>query len=103
MSEKIRARRVPIELAEGLGSLSEKDEGAGSAQARFVLELLRDVLENGLTKKQKCYIILYYKDNLTMEQIAAKYGVNRSTVSRTINAARRKINERVMRFVNKRI
>ncbi len=103
MSERIRARRLPIELAESLGSLSEKDEGTDPTHARFVLELLRDVLENGLTKKQKCYIILYYRDNLTMEQIAAKYGVNKSTVSRTVNAARRKINERVLRFVNKRI
>ncbi|MBO6141011.1 MAG: transposase family protein [Ruminococcus sp.] len=105
MSERQRARRLPIELAEIIDSRQTADyeRDSESLKTRLCSQLLRDVLQNGLTKKQKCYIILYYRDRLTMEQIANKYGVNRSTVSRTINAARRRINARVSAFMNMRI
>ena len=105
MSERQRARRLPIELAEIIDSrqTAPGDDDSKSIKSRLCSQLLRDVLQNGLTKKQKCYIILYYKDRLTMEQIANKYGVNKSTVSRTINAARRRINARVSAFMNMRI
>ena len=95
MSERTRARRLPIELIEALSA-----SGGGSAdetelRTRLCQGLLRDVLNNGLTKTQKCYIILYYRDGLTMEEIAKRYGVNRSTVSRTVAAARRRIEKRM--------
>ena len=54
-------------------------------------ELLRDALRLNLTKKQKCYIIKYYVRGMTMQEIADEYGVNRSTVSRTIALARKHI------------
>ena len=34
---------------------------------------LRTLLDDNLTKKQKCYIILYYRDGLTVKEIAEKY------------------------------
>lgn len=49
------------------------------------------LLENNLTKKQKCYIILYYRDKLTVNEIAEKFGIDKSTVSRTINRGRQRI------------
>ena len=52
---------------------------------------LRILLENNLTKKQKCYIILYYRDGLTVKEIAEKLGVDKSTVSRTINRGRERL------------
>ncbi|MBR6045052.1 MAG: hypothetical protein IKP47_05405 [Ruminococcus sp.] len=58
-------------------------------------ELIGSLLCERLTKKQKCYIILYYRDCLTMEQIASRCGVNRSTVSRTITRARRRLSEAI--------
>ena len=58
---------------------------------KFKLKLLHELLQNSLTKRQKCYIMLYYRDRLTMEEIAGKMGVNRSTVSRTLKASRMKL------------
>lgn len=52
---------------------------------------LYKMLENNLTKKQKCYIILYYRDKLTVKEIAEKFGVDKSTVSRTIDRGRKRI------------
>lgn len=54
-------------------------------------ELLRSILDSGLTKTQKCYIMLYYRDGLKMTEIAERYGVNKATVSRTIHRARERI------------
>ena len=54
-------------------------------------KLLREVLSDNLTKKQKYYIILYYRDNLTVQQIAQQCGVNKSTVSRTLKRARERL------------
>lgn len=55
------------------------------------LRLLKSVMDTNLTKKQKCYIILYYKENMKLSEIAEKFGVVPSTVSRTINRARKKL------------
>ncbi|MBR1422625.1 MAG: sigma-70 family RNA polymerase sigma factor [Ruminococcus sp.] len=53
--------------------------------------LIREAVEMNLTKKQKCYIIMYYVRGMTMQQIADACAVNRSTVSRTIALARKQI------------
>ena len=105
MSERIRARRLPIELAESLtASVGDEAPTEGkNIKTRLLMELVRDVFENGLTKKQKCYIMLYYRDGLTMEQIAKRCGVNKSTVSRTVNAARRKVAAYTEKLMNIRI
>ncbi len=57
--------------------------------------LVAKVIAGRLTKTQKCYIMLYYKDGLTMEEIAQRFGVCRSTVSRTIGRARNNIAEAI--------
>ena len=62
--------------------------------------LLRAVLEDNLTKKQKCYIILYYRDGLRPAEIARRFGVNRSTVTRTINRGRQRLLEQRRRTEN---
>ena len=45
------------------------------------------VMEEELTEKQRTYLSAYYFDELRPSQIARKYGVNRSTVIRTIRRA----------------
>ena len=89
-----RIRRIPIELA----ALSSQTSDSGSEQliTRFKTMLLREALSNVLTKTQKCYIILYYNEGLSMPEIARRFNVNKSTVSRTIAAARRKLEHRVI-------
>lgn len=47
--------------------------------------LLPIILRECVTEVQKNYILAYYVERLNTVQIAEKYGVNISTVSRTIN------------------
>ena len=65
----------------------------------FGLELPRDiqiqrilrVMEEELTGKQRSYLSAYYFEELRPSQIARRYGVNRSTVIRTIRRAEARI------------
>lgn len=57
------------------------------------------ILGNELTQTQKCYIMLYYKERLTMKEIAQRYGVTTPTVSRTIKRASARI-YKVMDTIN---
>lgn len=52
---------------------------------------VENLMEKNLTEKQKLYITLYYKKGMTLEKIGEKYGVNVSTVSRTIERGRNRI------------
>lgn len=52
---------------------------------------VKSCIESGLTDKQKIYLTMYYFDSLNIPQIAKKMNVNKSTVSRTLAAARNKI------------
>lgn len=54
------------------------------------LELTRALFESA-TEKQKQYLIMYFKQKMTMEQIALRCGVAKSTVSRTIARGRNNI------------
>ena len=70
------------------------DDGADTKpdlQDTAYAKALRTLLEDNLTKKQKCYIILYYRDKLTVKEIADRFGVDKSTVSRTINRGRQRM------------
>ncbi|MCD8094596.1 MAG: helix-turn-helix domain-containing protein [Ruminococcus sp.] len=54
------------------------------------LEII-NLIDNELTKTQKCYIMLYYKDQLTIREIAQRCDVSPSTVSRTIRRGMTKL------------
>lgn len=65
----------------------------------FGLELPKDVqiqrmlrvMAEELTEKQRAYLAAYYFDELRPSQIAHRYGVNRSTVMRTIQRAENRL------------
>ena len=77
----------------------ESDETDGFDHRRT----LRMLLDDNLTKKQKCYIILYYKEGLTVTQIAKRFGVDKSTVSRTINRGRSRLANELSREALRKI
>lgn len=58
-------------------------------------------LKEELTYAQRLYLIAYIQDGLTMQEIGEKYSVNKSTVSRTISRAKRRL-FRVLRYSNPR-
>ena len=48
-------------------------------------------VQNELTEKQRQYFLKYYIDRKNMQQIASEFGVNKSSVSRTLYAARKRL------------
>lgn len=51
-----------------------------------VKRILPIILDECCTATQKAYIIRYFVDKMPIPRIAKEYGVNKSTVSRTIRA-----------------
>lgn len=56
---------------------------------------IRRVMEQELTEKQRAYLYAYYFEERSPSQIARRYGVHRSTVTRTL----RRAEDRIRRFL----
>ncbi len=52
---------------------------------------LTHALRQDITERQREYMILYYGRNMSMEAIAQQFGVNKSTVSRTLKRGRQRL------------
>ncbi len=52
---------------------------------------LTHALRQDITQRQREYMFLYYGKNMTMEDIANQFGVNKSTVSRTLKRGRQRL------------
>lgn len=55
-----------------------------------------------LSEIQRKYFVKYYFEGLTMAEIAEEFGTNKSTVSRTLARARKKL-ERVLKYIDPRL
>lgn len=64
---------------------------------RPLLRAMRRAWAAELTPIQRRYLHDYYAETLTMQKIAARYGVNVATVSRTLRRARERL-RRVLRY-----
>lgn len=58
---------------------------------------LRLARHQELTERQAQILELYYDECMTMDQVAAHLGINKSTVSRTVTRARQKL-KRCLRY-----
>lgn len=77
-----------------------KEWNANEGDADFVSHSKKAVIiafNEELTEKQKLYYTMYHLQGISIPKIASMLGVNRSTVSRTITRARRKL-ARVLRY-----
>ena len=70
--------------------LYEGYEGPRLPQATQ-LQRIRRVIENELTPKQRDVMLAYYFQDKTVPQIAEERGVHRSSVSRCLKRAERKV------------
>lgn len=61
------------------------------ADRTHALKMMSTALREELTEKQRQYITAYYVNGKSMPEIGEMYGVNKSTVSRTISRSLRKI------------
>ena len=84
--------KVSYELIQNYIS-SSRDTEKDSPDPASAIEnrLMREIVRENLTKRQKCYIIMYYTKGMTMQEIADAEGVSKSSVSRTIGLARKRI------------
>lgn len=72
------------------GIMSDKNSETDNDR-QLKAKILQGFLEQNLTRTQKEYIILYYKNNMKISEIARIYGVTPSTVCRTLGRARRRL------------
>ena len=56
-----------------------------------------EVLENGLTQRQHELLTLYYFGGVSIPRLAERFGLNKSTVSRHISGAKKRIKKHVLR------
>lgn len=74
-------------------------DGNGTDFKRLADEVCKSAL-NELSEKQKLYIMASVYDGLSCTEIASLYGVNKSTVSRTISRAKENL-RKVLRYSNR--
>ena len=65
--------------------------GSNSSERERMKRIIKTALKQELTKRERELLCAYYFLELTMPQIAARYDLNKSTVSRTISRAKRKL------------
>lgn len=83
-----------------IAALIGEVESNNSEKHRMMIKIMRDIIENELSERQRQMICLYYYSRMNIPEIAEMLGVNRSTVSRTISRGRRNIMEKMKYFVN---
>ena len=64
---------------------------SNSNDVNMAKDLLLDAIETVLTEKQKKYVKMHYFMDKPMNQIAKELGVNPSTVTRTIQSAKKRL------------
>lgn len=77
----------PMDIA-GLRLWIQQESGDNSQRRQRLLHNLSRAITEELTPRQQEMLHLYYYKRYTMAQIAAQLGVNKSTVSRTLQRAR---------------
>ena len=82
-----------------ISALIGSEEQSNSDKHRLILKIMRGIIENELTSRQREMIILYYFKKMNIPEIAETLDVNRSTVSRTISRGRRNIMEKMKYFM----
>ena len=80
----------------------ERPDMPDDVEHAHIRRALTEALRTELTDVQARYVDAYYVQGLTMDQIGRRFGVSRSTVSRTLARARRRL-WRVVRYSSIRL
>ncbi|MDD5947251.1 MAG: sigma-70 family RNA polymerase sigma factor [Oscillospiraceae bacterium] len=67
------------------------DQNNNSARRKALTHMLHRAMRTELTPAQRSYCLAYYEEGMTMKEIAQRYGVDESTVSRTIRRGQRRL------------
>ena len=74
--------------------------GDNTKEYNRILKILREIIKNELTSKQKTCLNMYYKDRLNTIKISKILGVYPSTVWRHIRRSEKKI-KRIIQYYHK--
>lgn len=77
--------------------LPTEEGGEDSCRAWMLRRALKRALADQITEKQRRYFLLHIGEGLSMTEIAERYGVAPSTVSRTIARAKARL-ENCLRY-----
>lgn len=69
------------------------DCGKDTVRKQYMRKILKDIWASYLSERQSEMAVMFFADDMSMKDIAAKLGVNQSTVSRTIQRAKTEIND----------
>jgi RNA polymerase sigma factor (sigma-70 family) len=70
---------------------STENEESESARKKYLKEVLSRIIQNELTENQRQVFMEYHFKGMTIPQMAAARGVNKSTVSRTLRRAEQRV------------
>ena len=91
-----RYRRGPAYAAEMARYARMLSDGGESQSSRLKRNLIR-CLQEDVTPKQRRALLLYYGEGLNMREIGEQLGLDKSTVSRTIQRGERRL-RRCLRY-----
>ena len=76
----------------------EESQVPSRGSRRFALYIAKNIIKNELSPRQKQILVLYYKEQKTMPEIAAALGITTSTVSRTRKRACTSIQKKLQSY-----
>ncbi len=93
-------KQLSFDLMENyLQEISAGQDSDNRRQIAKAKRLLRQVIQNDLTPRQREMVLLYFAEHRNMSEIAGLLQVNKSTVSRTIKRALNKL-YKYLRYYN---
>ena len=76
----------------------EESQVPSRGSRRFARYIAKNIIKNELSPIQKQILVLYYKEQKTMPEIAAALGITTSTVSRTRKRACTSIQKKLQSY-----
>lgn len=58
---------------------------------RNMIDIVKKIFDNELTPTEKKVALEFWRDNLSVDELAERYGISRATVYRNLNNAKKKL------------
>lgn len=88
------------EALAGVAKYEESTSGTNELEYRKILKILPKIIEGELSERQKKCITMRYCENLSITKIAEKLNIDKSTASRHVNRAKKKLKRILCYYLN---